>query len=68
MQEYKKILECADEKVNIATMMHDLMKRYLSRLDQEVAKFKLELEVDSPGITETLEKSYTIIILKNFII
>lgn len=54
--EYQKILECADEKVNIATMMHDLVKRYLSRLDQEVAKFKIELEADNPGITETLEQ------------
>uniref|UniRef100_A0A915IGX0 Inhibitor of growth protein N-terminal histone-binding domain-containing protein n=1 Tax=Romanomermis culicivorax TaxID=13658 RepID=A0A915IGX0_ROMCU len=55
-EDYKKILENADEKVNLATLMHDLVKKYLSKLDQEVSKFKIELEADSPGITEALEK------------
>jgi inhibitor of growth protein 3 len=31
--------------------------RYLRRLDQEVHKFKMELEADNKGITEILEKS-----------
>ena len=31
--------------------------RHLRKLDQELAKFKMELEADNAGITEVLEKS-----------
>lgn len=55
-KEYYKLLDDADEKVNIATNMHDLLERYMRKLDQELEKFKCELEADSPGITEVLEK------------
>lgn len=30
--------------------------RYTRRLDQELSKFKMELEADNAGITEMLEK------------
>lgn len=50
-------MEDSDEKVNLTTMMHDLVRRYLAKLDQEITKFKMELEADSPGVTEILEKS-----------
>ena len=36
--------------------MYDLVDRYLRRLDQELHKFKMELEADNRGITEVLEK------------
>uniref|UniRef100_A0A1B6LSM7 Uncharacterized protein n=1 Tax=Graphocephala atropunctata TaxID=36148 RepID=A0A1B6LSM7_9HEMI len=36
--------------------MHDLVSRYLRRLEQETHKFKMELEADNMGITEILEK------------
>nr|CAD7269075.1 unnamed protein product [Timema shepardi] len=36
--------------------MHDLVERYLRRLDQELHKFKMELEADHSGITQVLEK------------
>ncbi|XP_042858959.1 inhibitor of growth protein 3-like [Penaeus japonicus] len=55
-KEYYKLLDDADEKVSIATNMHDLLERYMRKLDQELEKFKCELEADSPGITEVLEK------------
>ena len=32
------------------------MERHLRKLDQEVAKFKMELEADNAGITEILER------------
>ena len=32
------------------------LERYLRKLDQELSKFKMELEADSAGITEILEK------------
>ncbi|XP_066580960.1 inhibitor of growth protein 3 [Prorops nasuta] len=55
-REYYKTLEDADEKVNLANQMYDLVDRYLRRLDQELHKFKMELEADNKGITEILEK------------
>ena len=32
------------------------MDRHLRKLDQELSKFKMELEADNAGITEVLEK------------
>ncbi|XP_034490202.1 inhibitor of growth protein 3 [Drosophila innubila] len=54
--EYFKVMEDADEKVAIATQIHELVERYLRRLDSELFKFKCELEADNNGITEILEK------------
>lgn len=55
-KDYYKTLEDADEKVQLASQMHDLVERYLRRLDSELFKFKCELEADHNGITEILEK------------
>lgn len=55
-KDYYKVLEDADEKVNLASQMHELVERYLRRLDSELFKFKCELEADNNGITEILEK------------
>ena len=32
------------------------MEKYLKKLEQELSKFKFELEADSAGITEILEQ------------
>lgn len=55
-KDYYKALEDADEKVQLANQMYDLLDRYLRRLDSELFKFKCELEADHNGITEILEK------------
>lgn len=55
-KDYYKALEDADEKVQLANQMYDLVDRYLRRLDSELFKFKCELEADHNGITEILEK------------
>lgn len=55
-RQYYKMLDDADEKVNIASNLHDSLERYVRRIDAEIEKFKCELEADSPGITEILEK------------
>lgn len=55
-QEYYKTLENADEKVQLANHIYDLVDRHLRKLDQELSKFKMELEADNAGITEVLEK------------
>ncbi|XP_052086724.1 inhibitor of growth protein 3-like isoform X1 [Mytilus californianus] len=55
-KDYYKSLEDADEKVHLATHIYDLVDRHLRKLDQELSKFKMELEADNAGITEVLEK------------
>ncbi len=41
--------------MKIATSMHDLVEKYQRKLHEQVTKFKLELEADNPGLTETIE-------------
>ncbi|KAF0290305.1 Inhibitor of growth protein 3 [Amphibalanus amphitrite] len=55
-RDYYKTLDDSDEKVQIAHQMYDLVDRHLRRLDQELHKFKMELEADNAGITELLER------------
>lgn len=54
--DYLRTLDDAEEKCNITSQMYDLVNRYLTRLDQELEKFKNELEADNAGITEILER------------
>ncbi|XP_026472536.1 inhibitor of growth protein 3 isoform X2 [Ctenocephalides felis] len=55
-RDYYHALEDADEKVQLANQMYDLVEKYLRKLDSELHKFKCELEADHNGITEVLEK------------
>ncbi|XP_006820600.1 inhibitor of growth protein 3-like [Saccoglossus kowalevskii] len=55
-KDYYKALEDADEKVQIANQIYDLVDRHLRKLDHELNKFKMELEADNAGITEVLER------------
>ncbi|XP_063696562.1 inhibitor of growth protein 3 [Culicoides brevitarsis] len=55
-KDYYRVLEEADEKVTIANQTYELVERYLQKLDDELHKFKCELEADHNGITEVLEK------------
>lgn len=54
--EYKKLLENAEDKVQITNQLYELIEKYLKKLDQELQKFKLELEADHAGITSKLEE------------
>lgn len=55
-KDYLKTLEDSEEKVQLANQIYELVDRYLKRLDNELLKFKCELEADNQGITELLEK------------
>ena len=55
-EDYKKAIEDATEKVQVAEECYGLVDRYLRKLDEELHKFKMELEADNRGITEILEK------------
>lgn len=55
-EDFQKALSDTDEKVQLANHIHELVDRYTRKLDQELSKFKMELEADNAGITEILEK------------
>merc|ERR1719204_2251576 len=55
-KEYNKVIEEAGEKVALAEDSYSLVDKYMRKLDQELLKFKLELEADNSGITQILEK------------
>jgi len=57
VQDYYKSLEAGEEKLTTANHLFDLVDKYLRKLEQELLKFKIELEADNAGITEILEKS-----------
>lgn len=40
----------------IFALSNQQVDRHLRKLDQELAKFKMELEADNAGITEILER------------
>lgn len=52
-----------EEKVQLANHMHELMTKYMRRLDHELHKFKMELEADNSGITGLIEKSKMIYLI-----
>lgn len=37
--------------------MHGLLSQYLKKLDNDIVKFKTDLEVNNSGITDLIEKS-----------
>lgn len=43
--------------MQLANTMTDTLGKYMRRLDQDILKFKMELEADNCGITEIIEKS-----------
>ncbi len=54
--DYKKTIEESSEKIHQAEECYSLVDRYLRKLDDELHKFKMELEADNRGITEILEQ------------
>lgn len=56
LKEYDEIIGFADGKIKVAIDMQNLLLKLTQRLDNELEKFKLELEADHAGITEELEK------------
>jgi len=55
-REYAEVIGQSSEKIQNAEECYNLVDRYLRKLDQELHKFKMELEADNSGITEILER------------
>jgi len=56
IERYKQLLEITTKKINLANQSHDFIERYYKKLENDLQKFKIELETDYSGLTEILEK------------
>lgn len=56
LKEFEKNIEDSDEKIVIAQNMTDCVGKYFRHMEQDLLKFKVELEADNPGCTEIIDK------------
>ena len=56
VERHQHLIKATTAKINLANESHDIVERYYKKLENDLNKFKMELEADYSGITETLEK------------
>lgn len=56
VERHQQLIKASTTKINLANESHDIVERYYKKLESDLNKFKMELEADYSGITETLEK------------
>lgn len=59
----------SEEKLAIAEFLEFMLEKYQERIAKDLNEFKIELDADTPGITETIEKGFFLfiyIIILNF--
>lgn len=66
VERHQQLIKATTAKINLANESHDIVERYYKKLENDLNKFKMELEADYSGITETLEKRKFISIIKYF--
>jgi hypothetical protein len=65
VQRHQQLIKSTTAKINLANESHDIVERYYKKLESDLNKFKMELEADYSGITETLEKRKMIQLIKS---
>ena len=58
VERHQHLIKATTAKINLANESHDIVERYYKKLENDLNKFKMELEADYSGITETLEKRF----------
>lgn len=48
----------SEEKLAIAEFLEFMLEKYQERIAKDLNEFKIELDADTPGITETIEKGF----------
>jgi hypothetical protein len=56
VERHQQLIQSTTTKISLAAESHDIVERYYKKLENDLNKFKMELEADYSGITETLEK------------
>ncbi|KAH7689674.1 CRE-ING-3 protein, partial [Aphelenchoides avenae] len=57
-EDYATVKEWSAEKVAIAEFIQNMLEKFGERVSKDLQRFKEELESDSPGITESVEKQF----------
>ncbi|KAH7716869.1 Inhibitor of growth protein [Aphelenchoides avenae] len=57
-EDYATVKEWSAEKVAIAEFIQNMLEKFVERVSKDLQRFKEELESDSPGITESVEKQF----------
>lgn len=60
LKEYDEVSKIGNLKVKLAAELETLTGRYYRKLESDLEKFKKELEAETPGITEKLERKKNI--------
>jgi len=55
-KQYRKIQTQSQSKIEITANMENMMDRYLKKLDQELEKFRHDLDIDNAGSSARLER------------
>ena len=53
---YKELLKITNAKIRLANESHEVVEKYFKKLENDLHKFKMELEADYAGLSEILEK------------
>jgi len=56
IERHKQLIEITTIKTTLANESHDCIERYYKKLEDDLQKFKMELEADYSGLTGILEK------------
>ena len=56
LKQYDEVAKIGNQKVKIATELETMVSQYYKKLEIDLDKFKRELEIDTPGITDKLER------------
>lgn len=65
VERHQQLVKATTAKINLASESHDIVERYFKKLESDLNKFKMELEADYSGITETLEKRRLLAIIES---
>ncbi|CAF1228921.1 unnamed protein product [Adineta ricciae] len=55
---HQQLLRMTEAKIALANDSHEFVERYFKKLENDLHKFKMELEADYSGLTEILEKRF----------
>jgi hypothetical protein len=55
IERHEQLLKMTTTKMNLANESHEFVERYYKKLENDLNKFKMELEADYSGLTEILE-------------
>ena len=66
IQRHQELAKITNTKINLANESHDFVEKYFKKLENDLHKFRMELEADYAGVTEMLEKRRRLFRMEDF--